>query len=232
MAKSRKPPNLRGTLGTLVRSTIEQVGAMRDVALRSTQTQRGWFDAAVLARKRREALADLGEIIYGLAASGRLDDELDRDVRAAIEVIDDLDARIAEAERRASGAAAEGFAERAGRPADQPRGRRSEKRRAPADVPVWRPVPPWRAPAGDDDSGETEAEGEADEDGAADEATAPGRAVPKPGAFISASWDDDDDLEEYMHEDDVPEPPAPTAPAPKSGSRSRSRKSKQKPEES
>ena len=101
MAKSGRrgvPPDLKGTLGTLLRTTINQVGAFTDVARRSALTQKQRLDGALLERRRREALADLGEVLYQLLKSGEIElDELPELVQAADE-IEELERRIAEAE--------------------------------------------------------------------------------------------------------------------------------------
>ena len=92
------PPDLKGTLGTLLRTTINQVGAFTDVARRSALTQKQRLDGALLERRRREALADLGEVLYQLLKSGEIElDELPELVQAA-EEIEELERRIAEAE--------------------------------------------------------------------------------------------------------------------------------------
>src|SRR5688500_12506811 len=100
MARSgrRGPPDLKGTLGTLLRTTINQVGAFTDVARRSALTQKQRLDGALLERRRREALADLGEVLYQLLKSGEIElDELPELVQAA-EEIEELERRIAEAD--------------------------------------------------------------------------------------------------------------------------------------
>lgn len=101
MARSGRrgvPPELKGTLGTLLRTTINQLGAFTDVARRSALTQKQRLDTALLERRRREALADLGEVLYTLLKSGEIElDELPELVQAA-EEIEELERRIAEAE--------------------------------------------------------------------------------------------------------------------------------------
>ncbi|HKE18574.1 MAG TPA: hypothetical protein VKB80_27040 [Kofleriaceae bacterium] len=96
------PPDLKGTLGTLIRTTINQVGAMTDVARRQARTQKQRIDTALLDRRRREALADLGESLYDLATGGEIElDELPELVRA-VQAVEDIDREIAEAELAAS----------------------------------------------------------------------------------------------------------------------------------
>ena len=69
----RGPTDLKGTLGTLIRTTINQVGAVSDVAKRSALAQKQRLDGALLERKRRDALADLGELLYHLVQAGEID---------------------------------------------------------------------------------------------------------------------------------------------------------------
>lgn len=54
------------TLGNLLRSTLEQVGAVSEVALSRARESRDRFDDALSERKRRAALARLGEAVYVL----------------------------------------------------------------------------------------------------------------------------------------------------------------------
>jgi hypothetical protein len=85
-----------------LRTTINQVGAFTDVARRSALTQKQRLDGALLERRRRDALAELGEVLYELLKSGEIElDELPELVRAA-EEIEELDRRIAEADAEGS----------------------------------------------------------------------------------------------------------------------------------
>jgi hypothetical protein len=96
------PPDLKGTLGTLIRTTINQVGAMTDVARRQARTQKQRLDTALLDRRRTGALADLGESLYDLATRGEIElDELPELVRA-VQSVQEIDREIAEAELAAS----------------------------------------------------------------------------------------------------------------------------------
>jgi hypothetical protein len=130
------PPDLKGTLGTLIRTTIDQVGAMTDVARRQARSQKHRLDTALLERRRRESLAELGEILYELAVSGEIElDELP-ELAQAVQDIAEIDRRIAEA----------GAGDRLGearRPVRLERtgGARSDWRPAPSRERVWRPDP-------------------------------------------------------------------------------------------
>jgi hypothetical protein len=97
------PPDLKGTLGTLIRTTINQVGAMTDVARRQARSQKQRLDTALLERRRRDALADLGEVLYQLASNGEIElDELP-ELGQGVQEIAELEQRIAEAEEAARG---------------------------------------------------------------------------------------------------------------------------------
>jgi hypothetical protein len=86
---------------------------------------------------------------------------------------------------------------------------------------VWRPVPPFAA-------GEAHAHPDDDLD---DDPRPPSRddavsALRGRGISFNDRWDDDD-LEDYMHEDDVPPPPTPaTKPAAKPAAKPRKRRGK------
>ncbi|RMH41356.1 MAG: hypothetical protein D6689_11345 [Deltaproteobacteria bacterium] len=201
MARSRrKPPDLRDALGSFVQTALEQVGAVREVVERGAQAQRSRYDAIRLDRRRRDALAALGEAVYRRAVRGALGDLAeDPDIAEHIDEIDAIDQRI-----EAAASPRGGFAARSG----WPRGRTRDAR----DVRVWRPVPPTAAPRAPDDDDERTDAGMADlADRIRREAAAAGDALadalaPRAGAVrFDDAWDDDD-LEEYMHADDVPSP--------------------------
>ena len=72
---------------------------MTDVARRQARTQKNRIDTALLDRRRRDALAALGETLYELSTSGEIElDELPELARAVQEV-EAIDREIAEAER-------------------------------------------------------------------------------------------------------------------------------------
>ncbi len=213
MAKSGRrgaPPDLKGTLGTLLRTTINQVGALSDVARRSALTQKQRLDGALLERRRREALADLGEVLYQLLKSGEIElDELPELVQAA-EEIEDLERRIAEAEAESA---------RPRRPVRLSRTERGSAGDRPADAAaarsrdskpterVWRPPGLERTP---------DAASPPPRDGGRARPPVPRpRSEPPAAARGGITFVEDDepvaeDLEEYMNEADVSEPRKPT----------------------
>jgi hypothetical protein len=188
MARQRRggfpAPELRGTLGTLLRTT-------REFLERGAREGRERLDEALSSRRRHEALADLGEIVLDLVRRGEIDlaelpeardvvahlDEIDRGSHPDAgdeERHDDLHGAIGSTRRRfddrSHGASADGTV-----PSStwKPPGRRT-------DTP-----PAARAPR-DREKGLRAA------------------VAPRPaGGGITF----DDDLADYMHPDDVPAKP-------------------------
>lgn len=225
--------DIQGTLGTLLRSTLHQVGMVRDVVERQARSSLANLDHAMLQRKRRDTLARLGELAY----------EMIRDHRAGMMTghpeVGELIAEVEEIDERLQEW-----------PQPEP-GMRSRSRRgapASADDTVssadWRPPVPraaadegarqrvWRPEIPPDDEEPAPAAGGSRPAGSRPDASVPGRApdtmetartepevAASPRArrrsrrrdtgggiaFVSDTTAmEDDDLAEYMHEDDVP----------------------------
>ncbi len=195
MAKSRRPrglgPDVRGTLGTLVRSTLAQAGVVRDVLERGAREGRARLEEARRDRARTDALADLGQAVLELLEAGHFPELMEEPTVAdALAAIDGDEAPppppVAPPRRGA----------RFDRAADD------EPRRPPPRRPAdpggdgtvssasWRPPPArpaavWRPPV--------------------DAAPAAPAAAPARAGGIQFGADDDEaDLAEYMHPDDVP----------------------------
>jgi hypothetical protein len=93
-----RPPELRGTLGTLLRTTT---GVVRDALERGAREGRARLDSARASRRRRDALADLGELVLDLIRRGEIDlGELPeaRELVRELDELDDTDAAVAEPE--------------------------------------------------------------------------------------------------------------------------------------
>jgi hypothetical protein len=160
------PSDLKNTLGSLLRTTLEHAGALKDAALREAKSTRSWLDAALAERRRKDLLAQLGQITHDLAARGELGDlEEFPEIADVIAAIDELDEQLT-----ASGV-------EPGAPT-APVGPEAAEKKA---VPVWRPVMPE----------EFERTGKTDTSVAF-------------GADDAARAEEDADLADYMHEDDVP----------------------------
>lgn len=164
------PIELRGTLGTLLRTTIEQA---RDAIERGAREGRARLDDVRAERRRADAIAELGELVLERARRGELPE-----LEQVPEIADALDAL----------AAMDELEPRDERPAPR-RDHVTPERRSRFDGTVssrdWRPPAPREA-------------------GAA-EPSPPRKpqAKPKAGGIVFRD-DDDDDLGEYMHPDDVP----------------------------
>jgi hypothetical protein len=198
MARQRRgggfrPPELRGTLGTLLNTALQQAGVVRDAARdvleRGAREGRSRLDDARSNRRRQDALAELGELVLDLIRRGEIDlaelpeakplvrrlDELDDDHP------DEPDEDVARAPSRSR------FDVRDREDGTVSSSRWSPPKRAtPATPRVWRPTaePPPEAPV------------------------PARRAMPRnPHNKGGIAFDDDDDLAEYMHPDDVPPKP-------------------------
>ena len=200
------PPDLKGTLGTLLRTTLIQLGSLRDVAVRELRAgSRELANRApsLVGSGRTEVLASLGEIIYELAKSGELDLDDFPELASAIAELESIDSSFNESfnepfnesfNESFDGSSGEGFA--VGGP---------KRRSTPAEAsasPVWRPDP-----ADYDDDGTRRMA--SSEPQSSIEGARPSRpSRPSASGHIAFVPDDgvdsDDDLAEYMHEDDVP----------------------------
>src|SRR3954467_12471336 len=65
-----RPPELRGTLGTLLRTTT---GVVRDALERGAREGRARLDDVRSNRRRQDALAELGELVLDLIRRGEID---------------------------------------------------------------------------------------------------------------------------------------------------------------
>src|ERR1044071_6977059 len=72
-----RPPELRGTLGTLLRTTTRVVRDALERGAREGRARldvaRASFDSARATHRRHDALADLGELILDLIRRGEID---------------------------------------------------------------------------------------------------------------------------------------------------------------
>lgn len=226
MARSRRPrgPDLRGTLGTLVRSTLAQAGVFRDVLERGAREGRARLDDVRRDRKRTDALAHLGEAVMEALRAGELAELFDHpaiaEAIADVEVLDD------------EPSPAQAWAPTARGPRydhddrDRDRDRHEEpaarRERAPVDRPRDRSDEPgarFRERGGDDD-GTVSSAGWSPPPRPApaaarvwrpvDPAPAPPpaapAAAPRAGGiqFGGEDDEDDEDLAAYMNPDDVP----------------------------
>lgn len=108
-----------------MRGALEQVGVVKDAAMRQAMNSRARFDEVMLQRKRREIFAELGEVVHQLVVQGALGEVAHHPELA--EIIGDLDDIAAQLDMVHSGGS--GFAsgparwrpgERPGSPASEP----------------------------------------------------------------------------------------------------------------
>lgn len=174
------PPDIKGTLGTLLRTTLIQIASLRDMAKKELESRREWTGGRPSERKRTEVLAGLGAIIVELARAGELELDDFPEVREAIDALAEIDAELGMAPSGSGFGAA---------PARRP------------DIGVWRPNPD------DYDVPGEEAAPEPAVDPVTAATTRPARRAARGAgggiAFVSDDLDEED-LAEYMHEDDVP----------------------------
>src|SRR6185503_13061891 len=83
------PPELRGTLGTLLRTTT---GVVRDALERGAREGRARLDDARASRLRADTLADLGELVLDLIRRGEIDLAELPEARDLVRQLDELDA--------------------------------------------------------------------------------------------------------------------------------------------
>ncbi len=201
-----KPP--RGTLGTLIRTTLQQAGAVRDAIASGAREGRSRLDDVRSnvrsGRRRQEALAELGELVLGLIRAGEIDLGELPEAQELVRQLDELDASDE------SGSDAPPTA-RSPRSRFDDRGETAEPGRrkttdgtvssstwAPPSGRAGRPTTVWR-PSGEPATSPLPP-------------TDPGRkGLPRDpqrkGGIQFASDDDDEELAEYMHPDDVPAKP-------------------------
>jgi hypothetical protein len=197
MARQRRggfrPPELRGTLGTLLRTTLAQAGGLRSALERGAREGRARLDDALAGRRRSEALAELGEIVLDLIRRGEIEIDQLPEAREVVAYLDELDAGDGD-EQEAQIAAAPSRSRFDDRSRDKSDGTVSSSKWVAPPRKAAAPARVWRPPV------------EPADDRPADEITARDRPAPKKKGGISFGRQDDDDadLADYMHPDDVP----------------------------
>jgi hypothetical protein len=196
MARQRRggfrPPELRGTLGTLLRTAVP---AVRDVLERGAREGRARLDDALSGRRRGDALSELGEIVLDLIRRGEIDVAELPEVADIVAHLDELDAEAEPAPPQPRTLSRRRFDDRTAAPTERGRKRPADddgavsSRAWSAPIKSAAPARVWRPPAADVRP--------------ADEITARERPKANPAKKGGISFDDDD-LAEYMHPDDVP----------------------------
>jgi hypothetical protein len=98
MASKRRggfgPEELRGTLGTLLRTTT---GVFRSALARGAREGRARLDDVRTSRRRQDALAELGELVLDLIRRGEIDLAELPEARELVHQLDEFDAEAGEA---------------------------------------------------------------------------------------------------------------------------------------
>src|SRR5215510_11070445 len=159
------PPELRGTLGTLLRTTT---GVVRDALERGAREGRARLDDARNSRRRQDTLADLGELVLDLIRRGEIDLAELPEARDLVRQLDELDAETDEPDppprasirrrfddrSRDDGTVSSGVVDRFARPThrEPPRPEPPSTRAPTKPMKTWQPPPP-----GDDEPAEAPA---------------------------------------------------------------------------
>ena len=200
-----RPPELRGTLGTLIRTTT---GVFRDAFERGTREGRARLDDVRNSRRRQDALADLGELVLDLIRRGEIDLAELPEARDLVRQLDELDAEADEPAPPPRASIRRPVDDRPGRDdgtvssgvttadrSTRPTPRQMPRAEPPSTRAATRPMKAWQPPPGDEPPAEA----------AAAPAPAPRRPPLPTGPHRQGGISfDDDDLGDYMHPDDVP----------------------------
>jgi len=180
MARQRRGgfrPEIRGTLGTLLRTTLAQASVVRDALERGAREGRSRLDEARANRRRHDTLAELGEIVLELIRRGEIDPAELPEVKNVVAHLDELDASADGEPDVAAPPSRTRFDDRDGTVSSSDWSPPARRKRG--DTKIWKPkTSASSAPA----------------------ASGPRAPLPKKGGISF----EDDDLAEYMHPEDVP----------------------------
>jgi hypothetical protein len=114
---AKRPPafksQLGSQLGSILTRTWQQLEGVREVVAQKTKAGRLQLDLTLLRRKRKDALASIGEVVARLARSGRLDEDDFPELSGPLANLQDVEDKIEREEHRArnvaSGLGDEGY---------------------------------------------------------------------------------------------------------------------------
>jgi hypothetical protein len=89
--------DLKGQLGTFLKMGLEGVSKVSEVVVEKSKQGKLQLDLTLLRRKRRDALADLGEVVLRLCEAGKLDEGQFPELSGPLATIESFDERIAAA---------------------------------------------------------------------------------------------------------------------------------------
>ena len=195
-----RPPELRGTLGTLINTALSQAGTIRDAIERGAREGRSRLDDVRANRRRQDALAELGEIVLDLIRQGEIDLGELPEAKQLVRLLDELDEGRESDEEDLDEVVRPSTRKRFDDRKNDDDGTVSSSSKSarpwaprPASAPqrVWRPqVDPTPEPEAAPPTPSREP-----------------RRLPNNPARKGGIAFDDEDLAEYMHPDDVPPKP-------------------------
>ena len=194
-----RPPELRGTLGTLINTALSQAGVVRDAIERGAREGRSRLEDVRTTRKRNDALAELGEIVLELIRKGEIDLGELPEAKQLVRYLDDLDGDTSGDDEDLDEVVRPGSRKRFddrddGTVASSSAARPWAPRKPSAPQRVWRP--------------QVEPPLEENPVVVAPPAAREPRRLPNNPARKGGIAFDDEDLAEYMHPDDVPPKPS------------------------
>lgn len=93
--------DLKSQLGTFMRGALAQLDSVREVVVQKSKAGRIQIDVAMMKRRRKDILAEIGAQVARLAANGRISEEDFPELGPALAQLDAVDERIAVEEDRA-----------------------------------------------------------------------------------------------------------------------------------
>jgi hypothetical protein len=97
---------LGSQLGSILTRTWQQLEGVREVVAQKTKVGRLQLDLTLMRRRRKDALASLGEVVARLARSGRIDEEDFPELSAPLANLSEIEDKIEREEQRARNVAA------------------------------------------------------------------------------------------------------------------------------
>ncbi len=195
-----RPPELKGTLGTLLRTAWQQAGGVREVLERGARQGRERLDGLRTDRRRQDLLAELGEVVLELIRRGEIDVG---ELPEAHEIVHELEHLDAGTDHDHHHHHDHDVATPPSRGRFDTRGREDDG--TVASGARWSPPRPaaaqrvWRPP-GTDDAPPSEVAAKPPR--TIDRSVPMPKQPPKKGGITFD--EDDEDLADYMHPDDVP----------------------------
>jgi hypothetical protein len=93
--------DLKDQLGSFVKGALAQLETVREVVVQKSRVGKIQLDVAMMRRRRKEILAELGEAVAKLAADGRVSEEDFPELSSSLAQLDAIDEKIAIEEERA-----------------------------------------------------------------------------------------------------------------------------------